>query len=54
MALAHELVAEFRADAEKHLELVLVRRETPFLDQGQRLGDHPVVVRGNGDVGTRV
>ena len=52
MALAHQLVAELRADAEQHLELVLVRRHSPFLDQRQRLADHPVVVCRNGHVAT--
>src|SRR5919106_525599 len=54
VTLPHELVAELLAHAEQHLELVLARRETAFLDERERLGDHPLVVRRDRDVGAGV
>ena len=42
------------ADAEEHLELVLVSSEAAALDERERLADQPVVVRRDPDIGADV
>src|SRR5689334_23771637 len=50
MALVDKPVAELRANAEQHLELVLVVIETGLLDESLRLRDEPLVVRRDPDI----